>query len=60
MVARLNPSAFISSLALRDMHMYTHSKQLSLSLFFPFTTGILFLPLKLAYDALTNIMQRDL
>lgn len=41
-----------------DMHVYTHRKHCDLS-FFPFTTGVFFLPSKLASNALTNIMQRD-
>lgn len=62
MAARLPlpPASWMWTSALRDMHMYTHRKQRSLPLFFLFTTGIFFLPLKLACDALTNIMQRDL
>lgn len=41
-------------------YAHVHSQETALSLLFPFTTEVFFLPLKLVYDALTNVMQRGL
>lgn len=63
MAARLTPlptpALRICTLVLRYTHVHSQETAIFV-IIFPFTTGIFFLHLKLACDALTNIMQRDL